>query len=169
MVYVEITIQHCHIMPRRILKLWFNRRKWNKWNHLTWNGPPSEWCGDNMLNYIINLRRIAPRDAKQQSLHASAKCGHLQISFAKCKRMAPRMSGMYAVPTQIWELHREKQSVWNFSITWQFHWLSPPWSADSAVSNNGLTYQPRKFLRADWTPIRQHGKYYAYQRKITQK
>lgn len=36
-------------------------------------------------------------------------------------------------------LHREKQSVWNFFITWQFHWLSLLWSADSAMSNNGLT------------------------------
>lgn len=130
----------------------------HKWNHLTWNGSPSERCGEQHLKLYYKFEGNCPLEC-QTTVFTCVHSSRLQISFAKCKRMAPRMSGMYAVPTQIWELHREKQSVWNFFIPWQFHWLSPPWSADSAVSNNGLTYQPRKFLRADWTPIRQHEKY----------
>lgn len=135
---MEITIQHCHIYA--LIQSWRRAATGIIISEITWR--EIALLQSSVENSPIELYYKFEENWRwecQTTVFTCVHSGRLQKSFAKCKRMAPRMSGMYAVSTQIWGLHREKQSVWNFFITWQFHWLSPPWSADSAVSNNGLT------------------------------
>lgn len=135
--YVFLTIQRCHIYG--LISSWQQTATGVIISEITWReAAPSERCGERPIELYDKFEENC-RLEWQTTVFTCMHSGCLPVSFAKCKRMGPGMRGMYAASIQIWGIHREKQSVWNFFITWQFHWLSRAWSADSAVSNNELT------------------------------
>lgn len=149
-------------------------------SEITWRETAlrQSWCSEQPTELHYKFEKNCRLEC-QTTVFTCVHSGCLRKSFAKCKRMGQRMSGMYWVSTQIWAKWVAPQRK---TVSMKFlHYLTIPLTKPAVISwqcnvkqwpykrQRALPTRPGKFLGASWTPIHQHEKYYVNQRKITQK
>lgn len=133
---MEIAFIQCHAFWPHVNHIEQEGR--HNWNSLQSDNPPSQSISNEQQS--IKLYYKFEKNHRLEAQTTVFSCMSAK-SFAKCKHMSERMSGIYFVSTQIWAkwgLHRGKTVSMKILHYLTIPLTKPGYQLTAQLSNNGL-------------------------------